>query len=122
MVFRPQGDDYVLVEFGENVLDFELRFRAHALMVHLEQEKLPGILNLTPGIRSLQVHYDARPYGGPVTVFQPEECANDPRYSWRSLVPDLFEQSHADSDTWEMLRDDRLWRTLEARLAAADAA
>ncbi len=69
-----------------------------------------------------QVHYEARPYGGPVTVFQPEECANDPRYSWRSLVPDLTEQSHADSDTWEMLRDDRLWRTLEARLAAADAA
>jgi urea carboxylase len=60
MVFRPQGDDYVLVEFGPNVLDFELRFRVHALMTWLEQERVPGILDLTPGIRSLQVHYDQR--------------------------------------------------------------
>jgi urea carboxylase len=60
MVFRPQGDDYVLVEFGPNVLDFELRFRVHALMTWLEREKPPGIIDLTPGIRSLQVHYDAR--------------------------------------------------------------
>ena len=60
MVFRPQGDDYVLVEFGPNILDFELRFRVHALMTWLEAEKIPGILDLTPGIRSLQVHYDGR--------------------------------------------------------------
>jgi urea carboxylase len=60
MVFRPQGDDYVLVEFGPNVLDFELRFRVHALMTWLEQERVPGIMDLTPGIRSLQVHYDQR--------------------------------------------------------------
>jgi urea carboxylase len=60
MVFRPQGDDYVLVEFGPNVLDFELRFRVHALMTWLEGEKVPGLIDLTPGIRSLQVHYDSR--------------------------------------------------------------
>jgi urea carboxylase len=60
MVFRPQGDDYVLVEFGPNVLDFELRFRVHALMTWLENERVPGVLDLTPGIRSLQVHYDQR--------------------------------------------------------------
>jgi len=60
MVFRPQGDDYVLVEFGPNVLDFELRFRVHALMTWLEAEKIPGLIDLTPGIRSLQVHYDGR--------------------------------------------------------------
>ncbi len=60
MVFRPQGDDYVLVEFGPNVLDFELRFRVHALMTWLEQQHVPGLIDLTPGIRSLQVHYDSR--------------------------------------------------------------
>ena len=60
MIFRPQGDDYVLVEFGPNVLDLELRFRVHALMTWLEREQVPGIIDLTPGIRSLQVHYDAR--------------------------------------------------------------
>ena len=60
MVFRPQGDDYVLVEFGPNVLDLELRFRVHALMTWLEAERVPGLIDLTPGIRSLQIHYDAR--------------------------------------------------------------
>jgi urea carboxylase len=60
MVFRPQGDDYVLVEFGQNVLDFELRFRVHALMTWLEKQQIPGLIDLTPGIRSLQIHYDAR--------------------------------------------------------------
>ncbi|MEQ1860164.1 MAG: urea carboxylase [Chthoniobacteraceae bacterium] len=63
MVFRPQGDDYVLVEFGPNVLDFELRFRVHALMTWLEQQHVPGLIDLTPGMRSLQVHYDARKVG-----------------------------------------------------------
>jgi urea carboxylase len=29
-------------------------------MTHLESEAIPGILDLTPGIRSLQVHYDSR--------------------------------------------------------------
>jgi urea carboxylase len=32
----------------------------HALMTHLQGAAVPGILDLTPGIRSLQVHYDSR--------------------------------------------------------------
>jgi len=57
-VCRRAGDDYLLIEFGPPVLDLELRFRVHALMLWLEKRDLPGILDLTPGIRSLQVHYD----------------------------------------------------------------
>src|SRR3546814_13198944 len=34
-----------------------LRFRAHALMQALEHKQLHGVIDLTPGIRSLQVHY-----------------------------------------------------------------
>jgi urea carboxylase len=60
MVFRPQGDDYLLIEFGPNVLDFELRFRVHALMRWVEGQHIPAIIDLTPGIRSLQIHYDSR--------------------------------------------------------------
>ncbi len=59
VVYRRAGDAYMLVEYGPIVLDFELRFRAHALMTALERRKLAGILDLTPGIRSLQVHYDS---------------------------------------------------------------
>ncbi len=58
VVYRRDGDDNVLVEFGPPVLDIGLRLRAHALMQALEARKLEGILDITPGIRSLQVHFD----------------------------------------------------------------
>ena len=60
VTYRPSGDKYLLVEYGELVLDLNLRFRVHALMNWLQSNLLPGILELTPGIRSLQVHYDSR--------------------------------------------------------------
>lgn len=62
IVYRPAGDKYLLVEYGPLVLDIRLRFRAHALMLWLqeriEKKELLGISELTPGIRSLQIHYD----------------------------------------------------------------
>jgi len=57
---RPCGDDYLLVEFGEPVLDLTLRFQAHALMESVRDARIAGMIDLTPGIRSLQLHYDAR--------------------------------------------------------------
>ena len=60
VVYRRAGDKYLLVEYGPLVLDLELRLRVHALMSWLERAALPGIVELTPGIRSLQVHYDSR--------------------------------------------------------------
>jgi len=58
VAYRACGDRYLLIEYGPPVLDIRLRFRAHALMLHLQALAVPGILELTPGIRSLQVHYD----------------------------------------------------------------
>ena len=55
---RASGDRYLLIEFGEPVLDLNLRFRVHALMQALESRQLAGIIDLTPGIRSLQIHYN----------------------------------------------------------------
>jgi urea carboxylase len=60
VVYRRAGDKYLLVEYGPLVLDLNLRFRVHALMTQLQADAVPGILDLTPGIRSLQVHYDSR--------------------------------------------------------------
>jgi urea carboxylase len=60
VVYRRAGDKYMLVEYGPIALDFELRFRVHLLMKALEERALEGIIDLTPGIRSLQVHYDSR--------------------------------------------------------------
>ena len=58
VVYRAAGDRYVLVEYGPLELDLRLRLRAHALMLWLEDKAPDGILELTPGIRSLQVHFD----------------------------------------------------------------
>ena len=60
VVYRRAGDKYLLVEYGPPVLDLELRLRVHALMTWFAKVSLPGIIELTPGIRSLQVHYDSR--------------------------------------------------------------
>ncbi|TVP56318.1 MAG: urea carboxylase [Halomonadaceae bacterium] len=57
ITYRPSGDRYLLIEYGPIELDLRLRFRAHALMLWLEEQSLEGILELTPGIRSLQVHF-----------------------------------------------------------------
>ncbi len=59
VVYRQAGDKYLLVEYGELVLDLNLRFRVHALMQWLENQSIKGILDLTPGIRSLQVHFES---------------------------------------------------------------
>ena len=58
--YRRAGDKYLLVEYGPLVLDLALRFRVHALMQWLEARAVHGVIDLTPGIRSLQIHYDSR--------------------------------------------------------------
>jgi len=57
LVARLSGDTHLLLEIGAPVLDLVLRFRGHALMQALEAKQLDGVIDLTPGIRSLQVHY-----------------------------------------------------------------
>ena len=59
IVYRQSGDKYLLIEYGELVLDLNLRFRVHALMQWLESQQIRGIIDLTPGIRSLQVHFES---------------------------------------------------------------
>ncbi|MGE8523686.1 MAG: urea carboxylase [Acinetobacter pseudolwoffii] len=59
VVYRPAGNNYMLVEYGELVLDLNLRFRIHALMQWVQKQNIQGIIDLTPGIRSLQIHFDS---------------------------------------------------------------
>jgi urea carboxylase len=58
--YRRCGDRYLLIEYGPLALDLNLRFRVHALHQWLGGHHVPGLLDLTPGIRSLQVHFDNR--------------------------------------------------------------
>ncbi|MDR2165670.1 MAG: urea carboxylase [Zoogloeaceae bacterium] len=61
LVVRLSGDVALLLEFGPPELDLKLRFRGHALMQSFERARetgeIDGILDITPGIRSLQVRY-----------------------------------------------------------------
>ncbi len=60
VAYRQAGDRYILLEYGPNTLDLRFRFRVHALMEELSAHPLPGILELSPGVRSLQINYDSR--------------------------------------------------------------
>lgn len=59
VICRADGDKCLLVEYGPNVLDLNLRFRVHALEQQLRDARLAGIIDITPGVRSLHIHYDA---------------------------------------------------------------
>lgn len=59
VVYRRQGDDNLLVEYGPMQLDIGIRMRVHLLMQAVKEAKLQGLIDLTPGIRSLQIHYDS---------------------------------------------------------------
>lgn len=58
ITIRASGDEYILIEYGEMELNIELRFQVHVLMQALEKLDLP-IIDMTPGIRSLQIHFDS---------------------------------------------------------------
>lgn len=75
--YRQAGDRSLLIEYGPLVLDLDLRFRVHALMTWMQNAAISGVLDLTPGIRSLQVQYDGRvlPQSELVRVLQQAEAS-----------------------------------------------
>jgi len=58
IAIRTAGDRYLLVEYGPIVLDLNLRIRVYALEAELRATQLNGIIDITAGVRSLQIHYD----------------------------------------------------------------
>jgi urea carboxylase len=58
VTLRRAGDGGVLVEYGPMTLDLAMRARVHVLHEHLVSLNVPGITEITPGVRSLQVQFD----------------------------------------------------------------
>jgi len=58
VTLRRAGDGGVLVEYGPMTLDLAMRARVHVLHEHLVSLDVPGITEITPGVRSLQVQFD----------------------------------------------------------------
>ena len=61
VTYRQAGDHYILIEYGPIHLDLRYRFRVHFLIEELRTNNpINGILELSPGVRSLQIRYDSR--------------------------------------------------------------
>ena len=58
VTYRANGDDNLLVEYGDMVLDLALRARVQGLADRVAATGMDGVLELTPGVRGLQVHFD----------------------------------------------------------------
>lgn len=58
LTFRRAGEHALLVEFGEPVLDLRSRVRVQLLRAALDEEGPAGLLDLTPGVRSLHIQHD----------------------------------------------------------------
>lgn len=55
---RTAGDEYILVEIGALELDLRYRFQVHLLMDAIRSSGRIPYIDLTPGVRSLQIHLD----------------------------------------------------------------
>ncbi len=60
VTYRANGDDNLLVEYGAMELSISMRARVHVLSEQINAAGLEGIIDLTPGVRTLQVHFDPR--------------------------------------------------------------
>ncbi|MBB3131049.1 urea carboxylase [Paenibacillus rhizosphaerae] len=56
---RCSGDENILVEYGERELDLLYRFQVYVLMQAVTDSGSIPYIEMTPGIRSLQIHVDA---------------------------------------------------------------
>lgn len=59
ITYRYAGDRFLLVEYGEMVLDLTVNFRILGLNAALKQQAPPGLIETVPALRSILVHYDS---------------------------------------------------------------
>lgn len=54
-IIRQAGDSAILVEYGDWILDFNLRARIHAFEQSLQKRDIRGVWAMSPCIRSTMV-------------------------------------------------------------------
>lgn len=59
VVYRQAGDRYILVEYGENVLDLNFSYRIHKLIEEVNEQKTRGIVEMSQGVRSVLIEFDS---------------------------------------------------------------
>lgn len=58
IVYRQAGDRYILVEYGENNMDFNLAYRIHKLIEMVGDRAVEGIVEMSRGVRSVLIEYN----------------------------------------------------------------
>jgi allophanate hydrolase subunit 1 len=58
--YRVAGDRFLLVEYGDMVLDLTMNFRVFGLSDLLSRVPIPGVVETVPAVRSMLVRYDGR--------------------------------------------------------------
>src|SRR5207245_9954966 len=60
VTYRYAGDRFILVEYGEMVLDLTTNFRIFGLNDALKKAGLDGLIDTVPALRSMLLHDDSR--------------------------------------------------------------
>ncbi|MBJ6360089.1 urea carboxylase [Paenibacillus sp. GCM10012307] len=58
LAIRCSGDENILIEYGDRELDLLYRFQVYVLMQAVKESGSIPYIDMTPGIRSLQIHLD----------------------------------------------------------------
>lgn len=58
VTYRQAGDRYILVEYGENIMDLNLSYRVHKLTEAVFGNKTKGVVEMSPGVRSVLIEFN----------------------------------------------------------------
>lgn len=58
VTYRQAGDRYILVEYGENEMDFNICYRINRLIKLVESHQTIGIVEMSQGVRSVLIEFD----------------------------------------------------------------
>ena len=58
VVYRQAGDRYVLVEYGDNEMNFNISYRIECLISLVKKNKTIGIVEMSQGVRSVLIEFD----------------------------------------------------------------
>lgn len=87
VLVRQDGDENILIEVGKLELNVELRMIVHKIYLSLEEDNLDGVIDMTPGIRSMQIHFDPHKIKREVLLSKVENTLNELKDSDDIVVP-----------------------------------
>lgn len=60
VIYRQAGDRYILVEYGENIMDLNLSYRVFKLTEAVFGHNTKGVVEMSPGVRSVLIEFSGK--------------------------------------------------------------